>query len=117
MKSTTKICITFDSEIFKEDPSHCVLFHIEDENDQPVLQDYSMESLESLSDDRLSGLTFSLDAMHVLFSKLFENRTEVLKKLSNELKELTGDSTISSPNIRRGINHSGHSIPYKKKAR
>jgi len=105
----TDIWINFDVDRFKKDPKTCVYFQIAE--DGHVLPDTTMDGLSKLSDDVLSGLTFSLDCIQALFSKLSNDRNKLIKKAHKEISRITGDPIPTDvPKILRAKKPSKHSI-------
>jgi hypothetical protein len=75
MKTTT-IHIRLQAEKVETDPNRSVNYILEDENNAPLLHDFTMEELESLDDERLESIMMAFDCIRELFEKAVENRNE-----------------------------------------
>ena len=75
MKTTT-IHIRIVAEKFLINPARAVNYVIEDENNAPLLHEYTMEEFEALDDERLESIMIAFDCVKGLFEKAVKNRNE-----------------------------------------
>lgn len=90
MKTTT-IGIRVDADMFFVNEERCVNYILEDENGISLLQEYLLEELEALDDERLESIMLGLDCVRSLFERIIENRNKRNRQIALELEEALGE--------------------------
>jgi hypothetical protein len=91
MMDSTTIAITYHPDLPEEKNVH---FIVVDSIGRPLLQNFTMEEISQLDDERLHGVISGLIAIKALFEEAIHLRNEQQVKIAKEMEQLIGEPVV-----------------------